>query len=98
MDCNRLNTHKILTALEKFLITTGLLIVLFVSFAILYVVLIKEKHMKFNLDVTIPEVVEQCTHGDIAYKEVELSCFRATGDTIINQGEDSIILEQDQAK
>lgn len=54
--------------------------------------------MKFNLDATIPEVVEQCTHGDITYKEIELSCFRATGDTIINQGDDSIILNEDQAQ
>ena len=51
--------------------------------------------MKFNLDVTIPQVVEQYSHGIIEYKEVELNCCRSTWDTLINQGEDSIILNED---
>lgn len=54
--------------------------------------------MKFNLDVTISQAVEQYSHGVIEYKEVELNCCRSTGDTIINQGEDSIILNEDQAQ
>lgn len=54
--------------------------------------------MKFNLDVTISEVIEQYSHGVIEYKEVELNCYRVTGDTLINQGEDSIILNEDQAQ
>ena len=35
--------------------------------------------MKFNLDVTIQEVVEQYYYGIIEYKEVELNCCRSTG-------------------
>ena len=38
--------------------------------------------MKFNLDVTIPKVVEQYSHGIIEYKEVELNYCRSTGDTL----------------
>ena len=54
--------------------------------------------MKFNLEVTIDEVVEQCTHGVINYDEVLLSCYRGTGDTLIKQGDDEILLESEQAK
>ena len=54
--------------------------------------------MKFNLEVTIDEVVEQCTHGVINYDEVLLSCYRGTGDTLIKQGDDEILLELEQAK
>ena len=54
--------------------------------------------MKFNLKVTIDEVVEQCTHGVINYDEVLLSCYRGTGDTLIKQGDDEILLELEQAK
>ena len=53
--------------------------------------------MKFNLEVTIDEVNEQCTHGVIHYDEVKLSCYRATRDTSIQQGENQILLEHDQA-
>lgn len=54
--------------------------------------------MKFNLEVTIPEVVEQHTHGTIKYDEVLLSCFRGTGDTLIKQGDNEVLLELDQAE
>lgn len=54
--------------------------------------------MKFNLEVTIPEVIEQHTHGTIKYDEVVLSCFRSTGDTLIKQGENEVLLELDQAE
>lgn len=54
--------------------------------------------MKFNLDVTIPQVVEQYSHGVIECKEVQLSCCRSTGDTLINQGEDRISLNEGQAQ
>ena len=54
--------------------------------------------MKFNLEVTIEEVVEQHTHGVINYDEVLLSCYRGTGDTLIKQGDDEILLELEQAK
>ena len=54
--------------------------------------------MKFNLEVKIEEVVEQCTHGVINYDEVLLSCYRGTGDTLIKQGDDEILLELEQAK
>ena len=60
--------------------------------------LTKELEMKFCLDVTIPQVVEQHYHGVIEYKAVELNCCISTGDTLINQGEDSIILNEDQAQ
>ena len=58
----------------------------------------KESKVKFNLDAIISEVIEQYSHGVIEYKEVELNCCRGTGDTLINQGEDSIILNEDQAQ
>ena len=53
--------------------------------------------MKFNLDVNIEEVNELHTHGIIHYDEVKLSCYRATRDTSIQQGENQILLEHDQA-
>ena len=56
-----------------------------------------ENGLKFNLDVNIEEVNEQYTHGIIHYDEVKLSCYRATGDTSIQQGENTILLEHDQA-
>lgn len=54
--------------------------------------------MKSNLEVTIEEVVEQLTHGVIKYDEVLLICYRGTGDTLIKQGDDEILLELEQAK
>ena len=54
--------------------------------------------MKFNLEVKIEEVVEQHTHGVLKYSEVQLSCYRGTGDTLIKQGDDEILLELEQAK
>ena len=54
--------------------------------------------MKFNLEVTIDEVVEQCTHGVINYDEVLLSCYRGTGDTLVAQGGAEILLSLEQGK
>ena len=54
--------------------------------------------MKFNLEVKIEEVVEQYPHGVSNYDEVLLSCYRGTGDTLIKQGDDEILLELEQAK
>ena len=54
--------------------------------------------MKFDLEVKIEEVVEQCTHGVLKYGEVQLSCYRGTGDTSIKQDDDEILLELEQAK
>ena len=54
--------------------------------------------MKFNLEVTIDEVNEQCTHGVIHYDEVLLSCYRSTGDTFITQGGYNILLSLKQAE
>ena len=54
--------------------------------------------MKFNLKVTIEEVVEQYDYGVLEYGEVQLSCCRSTGDTSIKQGDDEILLELEQAK
>ena len=54
--------------------------------------------MKFNLKVTIDEVVEQHTHGVVYYFFVFLSCCRGTGDTFIRQGDDAILLELEQGR
>ena len=54
--------------------------------------------MKFNLEVKIEEVVEQYDYGVLEYGEVQLSCYRSTGDTSIKQGDDEILLELEQAK
>ena len=54
--------------------------------------------MKFNLEVTIDEVVEQLTHGILTYDEVFLSCDRATGDTLIKQGGDEVLLSLEQGE
>lgn len=54
--------------------------------------------MRFNLEVTIDEVTEACTHGNISYGKVLLSCYRGTGDTLISQGENDVLLNLDQAE
>ena len=54
--------------------------------------------MKFNLEVTIDEVVEQLTHGILTYDEVFLSCYRDTGDTLIKQGGDEVLLSLEQGE
>jgi exonuclease VII small subunit len=54
--------------------------------------------MKFNLEVTIDEVVEQLTHGILTYDEVFLSCDRGTGDTLIKQGGDEVLLSLEQGE
>ena len=53
--------------------------------------------MKFNLKVTIDEVVEQHTHV-VVYDEVLLSYCRGTGETFIRQGDDAILLELEQGR
>lgn len=54
--------------------------------------------MKFNLEVVIDEVVERYPHGVLKYSEVQLSCYRGTGDTLIKQGDDEILLELEQGR
>lgn len=54
--------------------------------------------MKFNLEVTIDEVVEQLTHGILTYDEVFLSCYRDTGDILIKQGGDEVLLSLEQGE
>ena len=54
--------------------------------------------MKFNLKVTIDEVVEQYTHGVLEYGEVQLSCYRSTGEVQILQDESAVWLTTEQAK
>ena len=54
--------------------------------------------MKFNLEVTIPEVIEQHTHGILKYDEVGWLYFRSTGGTLIKQGDNETLLELDQAE
>ena len=54
--------------------------------------------MKFNLEVTIEEVVEQYTHGVLKYSEVELSCYRSTEEVQILQDENAVWLTSEQAK
>ena len=54
--------------------------------------------MKFNLEVTIEEVVEQYPHGVLEYGEVQLSCYRSTGEVQILQDENAVWLTSEQAK
>ena len=54
--------------------------------------------MEFNLKVTIDEVVEQYTHGVLKYGEVQLSCYRSTGEVQILQDENAVWLVSEQAK
>lgn len=54
--------------------------------------------MKFNLEVKIEEVVEQHTHGVLKYGEVQLSCYRSTGEVQILQDENAVWLVSEQAK
>ena len=54
--------------------------------------------MKFNLEVKIEEVVEQYTHGVLEYGEVQLSCYRSTGEVQILQDGNAVWLTSEQAK
>ena len=54
--------------------------------------------MKFNLKVTIEEVVEQYDYGVLKYSEVELSCYRSTEEVQISQEDNTVWLVSEQAK
>lgn len=54
--------------------------------------------MKFNLDVIIDEVKEECAHSTITYEKILLSCYRGTGDTLIKQGDNDVLLSLEQGK
>ena len=54
--------------------------------------------MKFSLEVKIEEVVEQYPHGVLKYGEVQLSCYRSTGEVQILQDENAVWLTSEQAK
>ena len=54
--------------------------------------------MKFNLEVTIDEVKEEYPHGTIIYEKILLSCYRGTGDTLIKQGGDEVLLSLEQGE
>lgn len=54
--------------------------------------------MKFNLDVKIEEVIEQYPHEVLKYGEVQLSCYRSTGEVQILQDENEVWLTSEQAK
>ena len=54
--------------------------------------------MKSNLEVTIEEVVEQYDYGVLKYSEVQLSCYRSTGEVQILQDENAVWLTSEQAK
>ena len=54
--------------------------------------------MKSNLEVTINEVVEQLSLGAFTYDEVCVSCYRSTGDTLIKQGGDEVVLSLEQGE
>ena len=54
--------------------------------------------MKFNLKVTIDEVVEQYAYGVLKYSEVELSCYRSTEEVQILQDGNVVWLTSEQAK
>ena len=54
--------------------------------------------MKFNLEVKIEEVVEQYPHVVLKYGEVQLSCYRSTGEVQILQDGNAVWLTSEQAK
>ena len=54
--------------------------------------------MKSNLEVKIEEVVEQYDYGVLEYGEVQLSCYRSTGEVQILQDENAVWLTSEQAK
>lgn len=54
--------------------------------------------MKFNLEVTIEEVVKQYPDGVLKYREVQLSCYRGSGEVQILQEENVLWLTAEQAK
>ena len=54
--------------------------------------------MKFNLEVKIEEVVEQYAYGVLEYGEVQLSCYRSTGEVQILQDGNAVWLTSEQAK
>ena len=54
--------------------------------------------MKFNLKVTIPEHVEDCTHGTIIHQEVKVVCRRSDGIVSLSQGYEIIVMEEKQAE
>lgn len=54
--------------------------------------------MKFNLKVKIEEVVEQYAYGVLEHGEVQLSCYRSTGEVQILQDGNAVWLTSEQAK
>ena len=54
--------------------------------------------MKSNLEVTINEVFKQLSLGVNTYDEVCVSCCRSTGDTLIKQGGDEVVLSLEQGE
>ena len=54
--------------------------------------------MKFNLEVTIEEVVKQNACGVLKYDEVKLGCYRSTGEVQVLQNENAIWFASAQSK
>lgn len=53
--------------------------------------------MKFNINTTIPEAVEDFPLGGFVYDEVGLQCIRSTGEVFITQNDKCISINEDQA-
>ena len=54
--------------------------------------------MKFSLDVTIPQVVEQHTFDVVTFSSVRLECLRSCGVVYVQQAGNLISMTEDQAQ
>ena len=54
--------------------------------------------MKFNLDVTIPKVVEQYTYGTVTFNSIRLECLRSCDAVYIQQQDKLLCMTEDQAQ
>lgn len=57
-----------------------------------------EHIMKVNLDVTIPEVVEQYTYGTVTFNSIRLECLRSCDAVYIQQQDKLLCMTEDQAQ
>lgn len=57
-----------------------------------------EHIVKVNLDVTIPEVVEQYTYGTVTFNSIRLECLRSCDAVYIQQQDKLLCMTEDQAQ